>query len=561
MNVARFSHPDRPHTKRLSLRKALSALCFFSIMSLCSLASQSAHAGQWVLDHCELSGSDSITNWWYWGPSDPFWFNPTFTWPSTSPDGVAGGAGYCDASSSKGSVTAVFRWSPSYAGEAPSKQFYIRVNSYAYASTVQRHETAAEYAAEAQALSVDNGFDDPITGDGDDYETEKETHGQHTLSVDATGTETRKTFHISASGGRGFDGWNDSTDYNMDISVVDYQPKSVMIGGAGGTQEYVGGEWKGKGDTRFSNDVYDSLFGEDRTCVGGENFGPVNWSAGLIGSPWPPIDAFVEPPFSSSDQWTYDTFTRNWSWSGAGSDSGNTYDIHSLVTQRPHVNWPYKPDQGDPPRDLLEQMDSPRVPPTQTQQVTLTLTDADAKGQNPQWNFNGTAQSTLTFHNEYELIQADHSVTVPPTENPWIKLLFKGTNSDIQTPGQYNSWSPNIYYEAGTNWDFHVNGAWWSGGGGGSTNQGMNASPPPTDVPLGFRGVVFGRPSLIRIHFTYNHFLVGGREIPTLNPDGSEIPFGSQVVRPRGGFGTNDIDLKVFTFGQNDSYPGVIYHD
>ncbi len=533
---------------RLSLRKALIPLGL--ALAAFALPTLPAHAGHWVVSY-EMDGTtkQNIAD----GNGDISEAWPTFS--STAPsfyilDTYCYGLADTKEENISGSVTAIFTWTPDNANDAsvPPQNLYVEEdsNANAFDQYIVFDQDGNDYDL-GILPNVNDGLDDasipmiidPTWHNPADCYGYAVSSGSHVRMYPTNGQTVvklpKRTLKADVKVDKNdliVNDWSYLED-EFQCAELDAQvtynaqedtnlPKSVVIGGS--TQEYVGGEWKGKGDTRFSNDVYDSLFGEDRTCVGGENFGPVNWSAGLIGSPWPPYSAFVEPPFSSSDQWTYDTFTRNWSWSGAGSDSGNTYDIHSLVTQRPHVNWPYKPDQGDPPRDLLEQMDSPRVPPTQTQQVTLTLTDTDARGQNPQWNFNGTAQSTLTFHNEYELIQADHSVTVPPTENPWIKLLFKGTNSDIQTPGQYNSWSPTIYYEAGTNWDFHVNGAWWSGGGGGSTNQGMNVSPP-------------------------------------LNPDGSEIPFDGKVVRPRGGFGTNDIDLKIFTFGQNDPYPGVIYHD
>lgn len=440
--------------------------------------------------------------------------------------------------SSVGDVTATCHWNSSGPGDNPPAKLLVR-----QFSTVIAFGTGG-----GPFSSADNGLGDS-SGNGN---VSSGTHDQMITTNGRTVIVLPKC-HLSATVNCD-DYWvHDGifeeaiTDYHVEFPNT--PDKSIMIAGSG-TQENSGSQWTGKGDTRFSNDVAVSDGFSMNVAKLGDDFGPVHWDGELLGSPW--------PEFAHHQAgW----FTRNWNWMGAGSDPGDTFLIHRLDTDRPHVRWPYSPTSGTAPRDLLEQMDSPRVPPTQQQQETLSLTDVDSTGEHPEWNFNGTAQYTLTFHNEYELIHADPSVTVPPSENPWGKLLFNGTNSDIQTPGRFDNWSPTIYYEAGDQWDFHVNGAWWSGGGGGTTNQGMNASPPPTSVPLGARGVVFGRPSLIRIRFTYNHFLVGGREIPPLNPDGSEHPFESQVVRPRGGFGTHDIDLKVFTFGENDPYPGSINHD
>lgn len=517
-------------------------------MSLCSLASQSAHAGQWVLDHCELSGSDSITNWWYWGPSYPFWFNPTFTWPSTSPDGVAGGAGYCDSSSSEGSVTAVFHWSPSYAGEAPSKQFYIHVSSYAYASTVLEHETAAEYAASSQALSVDNGFDDPITGDGGDYETEKETHGQHTLSVDATGTETRKTFHISASGGYAFDGWNDSTDYDMNISVVDYQPKSVMIGGAGGTQEYVGGEWKGKGDT-----LYNNYEGDPMNPFEGSNYGQLSWSPSLIGGPWP---AFAD--------WQAGWFTRDWHWFSDGqSASGSDYTSPPFATDRPHVDWPWDSDGQYIPRDFLEECKN--APASQSKHIFLHLTDSDQLGTHPEWSFDKTANTYVTFHSQHELVEEQATQEVPTSENPWQIIVLRG-GTNVQASGPFTSWQPTIYFEANQDFGISFNGAAWILDSGVSfstgTNQGYNLSVNPQPIPASQHGAVYWHRSIIRHPFTYNQYTVDGLEYESYDANGVGQPFHGHVDRSRGWPNApNDMDAKIVLSDSDRGFPETIDHD
>lgn len=497
-----------------------------------------------MLDHCEYSGSDNLFD---WNALVHPGIDATYTWLPTNPEGIGGAWSNCDSSSAGGSVTAVFRWLPSYAGETPSKQFYIHVSSYAYASTTWSQESEAEYTASIQALSVDNGFDDPIISDnsGDPY---KESYGQHTLSVDATGTETRKTFHISASGGYGFDGWNDSIEYSLDISVVDYQPKSVIIGGAGGTQEYVGGEWKGKGDT-----LYNNYEGDPMNPFEGSNYGQLSWSPSLIGGPWP---AFAD--------WQAGWFTRDWHWFSDGqSASGSDYASPPFATDRPHVDWPWDSDGQYIPRDFLEECKN--APASQSKHIFLHLTDSDQLGTHPEWSFDKTANYYVTYHPQHELVEEQATQEVPTSENPWQIIVLRG-GTNVQASGPFTSWQPTIYFEANQDFGISFNGAAWMLDTGVSfstgTNQGYNLPVSPQTIPAGQHGAVYWHRSIIRHPFTYNQYTVGGLEYESYDANGVGQPFHGHVDRSRGWPNApNDMDAKIVLRYNDEGFPETIDHD
>ena len=517
-------------------------ICLGLLASL-ALTAMPARAGSWSVSYeCSGTSSDDYNPYAPWSPTAAPYY-----WVCRD---VSPGSDYNDYSiKSDGTVTATLTWNPQGANDPPPSQVYVVESSFAgaWGGITNWGDFTND---------VDDGLGDPVVGNiccGSKKQT---------LSTGGRTSVRLPQRHLSAS--THYPEWfiHDLLAEAVTIYSVSLPdpPKSVMIGGPGGTQEYVGGAWMGKGDTRFSNDVIISDFGDvgGGAHTAGTDFGPVTWSASLIGSGWP-----TEADFVSQHNCGYSP-SRTWEWQGGGAPTdgeGNYTNIATFQTDRPKVHWPFAPDSGDPPRDNLELMDSPRVPPTQEQNITFRLTDN--LGPSPDWdnsNFSGGASYRITFHNEYELIHADDPVTVPAPKNPWHKIVFATNNSDIQTLGKFDGWSPSLYFENGGQWDFHINGASWSGGGGGTTNTGYSQNVTPQDIPLGSRGVVYGRLSTISIHFTYNHFLVGGREMHHDN-DGKEIPFDDSVVRPRGGFGTADRDYKTFVFGGDEAYPGTINHD
>ena len=332
-------------------------------------------------------------------------------------------------------------------------------------------------------------------------------------------------------------------------------PKSLMINGPMvSTQVFDGSQWTGSGDTRFDNQEIESLPTFNPLTVG-EDFTDPSWSAGLVGSPWPSAADLYDPLNNTGE----DVFYRNWAWNSTPqSDSGDTFDIHSFMTDRPRADWPWDSLLNYQPHDFLELCQNGPAPVQK--HIFLHLTDEDALGNHPEWNFDNTANYYVTYHNEVESPTNIITGVTPLSDNAWKEYIGPGntvlsadgiapsTDSNgnpIQGTGTY-PWNPgsatvSVEYNWGGSLDVPVVDV------NGSINKGSQVTQniPATVIPIGYRGTVYWHAPTNRLLFNFRHYLVGGEDIQ-YDANGNVLPHRGFADRPVGGIGTTSADFIVW---------------
>ncbi len=334
-------------------------------------------------------------------------------------------------------------------------------------------------------------------------------------------------------------------------------PKSIMINGPmRGTQTYDGSQWTGRGDSRFDNwEVASSPNGTSPAPVG-ESAGDIFWSSGLLGGPWP--DNYC---YSGRDGLVC-LLDRQWFWNtNPESDNDHTFDIRKLRTVRSHVDWPWNRFQFYQPHDFLEFCQNGPAPVEK--HIWLHLTDTDTGVLHPEWNFDGTANYYITFHNEFELDGQPISSPVPYADNPW-RLYRSATNgSTLQEDGGYDPnhprpWSPgsvSTYVENsyGVSLDLPV-GPEYTRNYGTAITQNVG----DVDIPAYHIAVVYYRQPKVRYAFNMKHFSPDGRDIRGYDSSGNELPWRYTVDRPTGGFDDHAMVTYIAIFERGALLPDTI---
>jgi len=438
-------------------------------------------------------------------------------------------------------VTAILTWTPDNPSDtsSPTTTVYLRETASAVGS---KDSHAPDDPA---PISADDGCGDAATGS----DISQSSTGSHILCKDNSQGNTVLKLDarsLSAAGGAPNHADFPSSEIHYQVQVTTDPPKSVMIGG--GNQTYDGGQWTGKSDTLFNN--YE---GDPMDPFAGRNYGQLSWSPSLIGGPWP---AFAD--------WQAGWFTRDWHWFSDGqSASGSDYTSPPFATDRPHVDWPWDSDGQYIPRDFLEECKN--APASQSKHIFLHLTDSDQLGTHPEWSFDKTANTYVTFHSQHELVEEQATQEVPTSENPWQIIVLRG-GTNVQASGPFTSWQPTIYFEANQDFGISFNGAAWILDSGVSfstgTNQGYNLSVNPQPIPAGQHGAVYWHRSIIRHPFTYNQYTVGGLEYESYDANGVGQPFHGHVDRSRGWPNApNDMDAKIVLRYNDEGFPETIDHD
>ena len=311
-------------------------------------------------------------------------------------------------------------------------------------------------------------------------------------------------------------------------------PKSIMINGSVRTiQTYDGSQWTGRGDSRFDNwETVGTPYGTSTSV--GESHGDLYWTAGLLGIAWP--DNYC---YAGRDGMLC-LIGREWFWnSSPQSDDDSTFNIRVFKTLRPHVDWPWNNFLFYQPHDFLEFCQNGPAPVEK--HIWLHLTDTDTGVLHPEWNFDGTANYYITFHNEFELDGQPVSSPVPYADNPW-RLYRSGTNgSTLQEDGGYNinqprHWSPgsvstSVENSFGISLDLPVAPEYTR-----SYSTSVAQNVPDVDIPAYHIAVVYYRQPKVRYSFNMKHFLPDGRDIRGYDSSGNELPWRYTVDRPTGGF-------------------------
>jgi len=467
-------------------------------------------------------------------------------------------------------VQATATWVPASPTDTPPElssggNLYITENAWARSETIWDTSLTSQIpllATASATVTADDGLGDTYTPQsstdytiGALYDSDFYIGGGYSSQITSVaisqsgGTYSvqlpKRTITTSAEPTATVTGLNPDTVMNVDynITISDTPPQSIMINGSGNV--FKNGQWTGNGASLFSNNQ------SDTSTLGGPSwgtaYGPLSFTASLLGTGWPSTSSFLAGDFE-----------RDWDWASNGTPTdGSTYVIDSYSTTRPWVAWPYDSNGDFVPRDFLEECQD--APSPQSQHVLVRLTDIDETGTTPANNFSNSANYYVTLHSQYELIAAGATQPVPTASNPWNEMFYQ--SADIETAGPFSNWSPSIYYSVDTNWNVTINAVYLGAGLGGSTGSGLYINPPPTTVPAGYEGVVYEHPYLINCPFTYNEYGVGGQIIYGYDASGNVIPFSSSVNRSASGLGTYDINTKIYTFLNGTAIPTTVNYD
>ncbi len=344
----------------------------------------------------------------------------------------------------------------------------------------------------------------------------------------------------------------------------------------------------GNGASRLNNGVQIPFSGSDlappqiiglKPCL-------ANWDGRAIGDPWPPTEAFQIPfPYPGithlgplcyrESHWfcseVRDTTDPGWT-PGPGdgdwkSDVGANVNFQST---RPRAFWPWNWLAVKIPRDDLEAAQGTTTNPMPKQvkhHIFLHLIDTDnsiAPWLHPEWNFDGTANFTVTYHNPEEIIGAPFTSSLPENENSWHRIDVNGTA--LVQLGPFTNWAPDILYykEINVGWSLGLASGPISVGGNGGVNSGTGDTLRPSSVtiPDGQKGAVYGKYNVLRYTFNYKRYLEGGRYIPGFNADGTEQVLTKSVIEPDTGLDTKPgLSLQIFLFRKDAQVPDFLVTD
>ena len=283
------------------------------------------------------------------------------------------------------------------------------------------------------------------------------------------------------------------------------------------------------------------------------------WKASLLGAPWPDAAAFYPltyfGPILAQREWHWYDSLSGAATGGIPNGATQSPGPDDFKTDRPNHTYPRF--ANPQPTDMLNEMQSSELPKPDAAHIFLHVIDSniDSAQNNPEWNYNGTANFYATFHNRVEEPTNLVVSVTPLTSNPWHKYhppttLGSPVGTALQTSGRYEAkdaagnlvpgsgtfpWNPgNVTAYLENSISASLSCSFFTFGTDMNSGNSVSVNVPSATVPLQQVGTVYYHILKQRTTFNYKEYLKGGRHILGFNADGTEIPHQGYVDRSGG---------------------------